>query len=279
MTWREASARRLARHHLTEGDRAGEPAVAAAGALGIHAQVRSAAEVSIGIRTGGVTRAGVRDALWVDRSLIKSRGPRGTVHLLPAADLPMWTGALRAVPTGPSPFAPDVRMTAAQTDLVVAAIADAVLTAETPLTVDELTAAIVERVGPWAGERVMPAFQDLWPRWRQAEAAAMQRGAARFGPDRARRATYTRPVSRPAPAEEALPALVTRYLPLLVDGVVAGVWHQRRSGRRIAVTVEPFAPPGPRLRRLLDAEAQRIGEILEGRAELTIGTVTVGPHA
>src|SRR2546430_11134802 len=30
-------------------------------------------------------------ALWQDRSLVKTFGPRGTVHLLPAADLPMWT--------------------------------------------------------------------------------------------------------------------------------------------------------------------------------------------
>jgi len=37
------------------------------------------------------------------------------------------------------------------------------------------------------------------------------------------------------------------YPVLLIDGTVAGVWHQRRSGRKIAVTVEPFAgspPPG-----------------------------------
>ena len=27
---------------------------------------------------------------------------------------------------------------------------------------------------------------------------------------------------------------------LLVDGVVGGVWHQKRSGKRIAVTVEPL---------------------------------------
>nr|BFE66911.1 hypothetical protein GCM10020092_002120 [Actinoplanes digitatis] len=204
LTWDDVSSRRLARHHLTDGDRAGDPAAAAAGALGIHAQVMSAAEVSIGIRTGGVTRAGVRDALWAaaseppaaECSLIKSRGPRGTVHLLAAADLPMWTGALQAVPCGASPFAPGVRMTGTQTDQVVAAISDAVAVADAPLTVDELTAAIVVRAGPWAGERVMPAFQDLWPRWRQAEAAAMNRGAMCFGPDRARRATYMSPARR-----------------------------------------------------------------------------------
>jgi hypothetical protein len=30
------------------------------------------------------------------------------------------------------------------------------------------------------------------------------------------------------------------YPVLLVDGVVGGVWHQRRSGRKLAITVEPL---------------------------------------
>lgn len=67
---------------------------------------------------------------------------------------------------------------------------------------------------------------------------------------------------------------------LLVDGTVAGVWHQRRSGRRmIQLTVEPLAPLTARQRRALDDRVQRVGEILQGTAELTIGTVSVGPHA
>jgi hypothetical protein len=69
------------------------------------------------------------------------------------------------------------------------------------------------------------------------------------------------------------------YPVLLVDGVVAGVWHQKRSGRRIAITVEPLGRLSASRRRALDAEVGRIGTIVEGRAELSIGTVTVGPHA
>jgi hypothetical protein len=68
---------------------------------------------------------------------------------------------------------------------------------------------------------------------------------------------------------------------VLVDGIVAGVWHQRRSGRRIAVTVEPIGPAfrTARARAELAAEVDRVGEVLEGRAELTVGRVAVGPHA
>ena len=87
--------RRLRRHSLLEPST--DPVAVVRAMCGAHAQVMSAAEVSIGLRTT-LTRQQVRDAVWVDRTLVKTRGPRGTVHLLPAADLPMWTGALSRLP-------------------------------------------------------------------------------------------------------------------------------------------------------------------------------------
>lgn len=39
---------------------------------GVHAQVMAATELSIGLRTEGVTRVDVRQALWTDHSLIKT---------------------------------------------------------------------------------------------------------------------------------------------------------------------------------------------------------------
>ena len=376
VTWAEADARRIHRQFLDEPADAG-PADVAAAMLGAHAQVLSAAELSLSLRIAGATRADVRAALWQDRSLVKTYGPRGTLHLLPAADLAMWTGALSALPPGQSGHPEHVRLTAAQTDEVVAAIGDALAGAE--LTVDELTDAIVERTGPWAGERVMEAFQDKWPRWRQATATAAHRGVLCFGANRGRKVTYTNPGIRPMAGPAGLGELVERYLRaygpadsqhfatwlaapagwardlfaalagegrieelgfedgtgwvvagdtefpaepargvrllpyfdafgiasqprarlfpgrasaralaggqagnfplLLVDGEVAGVWHQRRSGKRIAVTVEPLKPLSARRLRALEHEAARVGEALEGAAELTVGRVAVGPHA
>ena len=66
---------------------------------------------------------------------------------------------------------------------------------------------------------------------------------------------------------------------LLIDGVVAGVWHQRRFGRKLDITVEPFARLTATQRRALDEEVARIGAFLEGTPQLTIGTVTAGGHA
>jgi hypothetical protein len=66
---------------------------------------------------------------------------------------------------------------------------------------------------------------------------------------------------------------------LLLDGVVGGVWHQKRSGSRVAVTVEPLGRLTKAQRTALEVEVDRIGDIVDARTELTVGPVTVGPHA
>jgi hypothetical protein len=181
---------------------------------GAHAQVMPAAELSIGLRLEGVTRTGVREALWSERSLVKTRGPRGTVHLLPARDLAWWCGALAAVPSASSP---GDRLTAAQTEAVVAAI-DGVLTErDAELTAEELDEGVIAATGPWAAERLPIFASGSWPRWRWALAEAATRGVVCFGPNRGNRVTYTSsrrwlPDFRPAEAQAALAWLVRRYL-------------------------------------------------------------------
>ncbi|CAL9298876.1 hypothetical protein SUDANB51_05241 [Streptomyces sp. enrichment culture] len=60
---------------------------------------------------------------------------------------------------------------------------------------------------------------------------------------------------------------------------MAGVWHQRRRGRRTTVTVEPLDRLTARQERELGEQVERVGEVLEATAELVVGEVTVGPHA
>jgi hypothetical protein len=381
-SWAEVCARRLDRHALATPAPGARPADVVAAVGAVHAQVLSAAEVSVGLRLAGATRTDVRHALWTEHSLIKTFGPRATVHLVAAADLPMWTGALSAAPRPPwADSQPEpARMTPEQTEAVVAAVAAALADAE--LTVEELGEAVVAATGPWAGDLVMEAWQGRWPRWRQALALAGVRGALCFGPNRGRKVTYTNPRRwlpgfEPADGPAALAEVVRRYLHaygpatpqqlaqwlawprrfagelfdrvaggleqvevagsrawvaagdaaappaapesvrllpyfdpyavgchprellfpgraadralgggqggnlqvLLVDGTVAGVWHQRRSGRDLDVTVEPFGPLSATRRRQLDDQVRRLGEILEGSPRLAIGAVTTGGHA
>jgi hypothetical protein len=58
-----------------------------------------------------------------------------------------------------------------------------------------------------------------------------------------------------------------------------GVWHQRRLGRRLAVTVVPGGPLTAAQRRTLDEQVPGVGVILASRPELTAGIVTLGAHA
>jgi len=381
LTWGGVTARRMARHALTEPATGLSPAGIAGVLCGAHAQVLSAAELSIGRRVAGAARSDVQRALWQERTLVKTFGPRGTIHLLATADLPMWAGALSALPSSVPTHPDGVRFTPGQAEDVIAAIGDALADAE--LTVDELTEAIADRAGGWAVEQTMEAFGGKWPRWRQLTSTAAHRGMLCFGPDRDRKVTYTHPRRwlpgfRPADGDAALRALVTRYLyaygpatpqhfarwlgipprhaavlfgampgelerveldgepgwtlagdtatpprphrgirllpyfdaylvagqprerlypgaaaaraltpagqagnypVLLVDGVVGGVWHQRRSGRRLALTVEPLRELTAPQRRQLDDEAGLVGAVMAATVTLTVGTVTVGPHA
>src|SRR5215475_14412851 len=115
----------MARHGLAEPATDLGPAGVAGVLCGAHAQILSAAELSIGRRIAAATRSDVRRALWEERTLVKTFGPRGTVHLLPTSDLPMWIGALSALPWS-VPMHPDgVRFTPEQADEVIAAIGDA----------------------------------------------------------------------------------------------------------------------------------------------------------
>jgi winged helix DNA-binding protein len=69
------------------------------------------------------------------------------------------------------------------------------------------------------------------------------------------------------------------YPVLLVDGVVGGVWHQRRSGDKLAIIVEPLRELTSTQRRQLDDEVELVGTVMEAKPTLTVGTVTVGAHA
>ena len=99
-------ARRLARHALLAPAPAERLADVVGAVCGIHAQMMPAAELSLGLRVAGVTRRDIAAALWEDRALVKSYGIRGTLHLFPAQELPLWMAALQAreaLDTRPAP--------------------------------------------------------------------------------------------------------------------------------------------------------------------------------
>jgi hypothetical protein len=92
--WGQVMAWRAARHHLAERAPAAARLEVVAGICGLHAQVMSSAELTLAARVEGLGRDDVGRALWQERSLVKTWAMRGTLHLLPAAELPLWTAAL-----------------------------------------------------------------------------------------------------------------------------------------------------------------------------------------
>jgi hypothetical protein len=61
---------------------------------GLHAQVLSSAVLSLWARVEDLERGAVQRALWEDRTLVKTWAMRGTLHLLPTSELPLWQAAL-----------------------------------------------------------------------------------------------------------------------------------------------------------------------------------------
>jgi hypothetical protein len=215
LTWAAVGARRLERNLLHTPSADARAADVAAAMCGTHAQVMAAAEISIAVRLEHGTRSDTQQALWHDHTLIKTYGLRGTVHLFPARDLPMWTGALAAVPSRTQAYPEGVRLTDDESSRIVEAMAAALEADE--LTTDELEAEIVRRVGAWAAERSVEAFQSAWPRWRLALYDAVAQGVVCFGGNRGAKVTFTSvrrliPNFTPMERDAAVRALVRAYL-------------------------------------------------------------------
>src|SRR5262245_14504358 len=94
VTWARAAAWRVRRHHLGRRAPAGSLLAVASRLCGLHAQVLSSAELTVWARVEKLDREAVQRALWEERTLVKTWAMRGTLHLLPAAELPMWHGGL-----------------------------------------------------------------------------------------------------------------------------------------------------------------------------------------
>jgi hypothetical protein len=91
--WDQVAAWRTARHHLDERAPAKAMLEVAADIAGLHAQVMSSAELTLEARVDGLEPGAASRALWEERSLVKTWAMRGTLHLLPAAEFPLWQAA------------------------------------------------------------------------------------------------------------------------------------------------------------------------------------------
>jgi hypothetical protein len=180
---------------------------------GIHAQVMSGAVQILGIRTASFAGPDVDNALWNQRTLVKTWGMRGTLHLFPSAELPLWVAAFkqrqwpRFTPAWEKYHGvkPDDlrRITAAVGDVLPGRV----------LTRDELAteiAAVLRK--PALAEKIRSG-------WGVMLKPAAAGGLLCFGPDRDRNVTFTDPRSHlPTVAwddidpDHAMREIVARFL-------------------------------------------------------------------
>ena len=178
---------------------------------GAHAQLMSSAELTLWARIDSLASDAVERALWHERTLVKTWAMRGTLHLLPAVELPLWVAAQRVLK--PRHHTPSwlryFGLTREQADALLAAIPEAL--DGRMLTRDELAGAVGELTGSRElGDKLRKSWGAL------LKPAAFQ-GLLCFAPSAGRNVRFVRPQEwlpewhEPAP-EEAAREVVRRYL-------------------------------------------------------------------
>ncbi len=143
-TWEQVAAWRTRGHGLAERRPAADALDVVAELCGLHAQVMSSAELTLRARVDGLAPDAVERALWTDRTLVKTWSMRGTLHLLPAAEYPLWQSGFGTYRHYRKPvWLRNFHITEPELDRLLAAVAEALdgrLLSRSELA-DEITAA------------------------------------------------------------------------------------------------------------------------------------------
>ena len=175
---------------------------------GVHAQVMSAAELQTGVRVDCRVED-VRDALWKRKTLVKTWLMRGTLHLVPAEDLPLFTAAMRTHSMHKrNSWLKYVQLSEPEFLALVNAIGEA-LNGQV-LTREEL----VEKVARGRPEHIRQVMRSGWGMILKPVARG---GLLCFGPSRGQSVTFVRPQQwlsawRDVDPDEALLEVARRYL-------------------------------------------------------------------
>ena len=212
LTRRRVNAWRLSQHCLSPRLKRKDFVEAATRTGGIQAQVMSAAELALWARTDGITREDVQSALWEERTLVKTWAMRGTLHLMSAAELPLYAAA-RSAQEGRNwlKYFTYYGITPAQFDAFIAAVPQ-VLGSE-PMTRDQLATAVAKHIkAPELGKLLLTSsWGSLWK-------PSALRGDLCFGPNQGRNVTFVRPSEwigeweSPVDPYPALQEMARRYL-------------------------------------------------------------------
>lgn len=94
LTWEQVCTWRLSKQSLLERDSRDQQIEVVKQISGLHAQMMSAAELSLWARVENLANTDVANALYRDRTLVKTWALRGTLHLLPNSEFPLFIAVL-----------------------------------------------------------------------------------------------------------------------------------------------------------------------------------------
>lgn len=190
LTWKQAAAWRVHRQHLNTRAPAGSMLSVVTRLCGLHAQVLSSALLTLWARVEDLDRRAIQCALWEDRTLVKTWAMRGTLHLLPADELPLWHAVLSTSPRylRPAAWKKYFGITLKQLDQLSAAIGAAL--DGNVMTREELA----QEVGRLTGSRAFAKNLALGS-WGTILKPAAFSGRLCFGPSIGQRVRFTRPSS------------------------------------------------------------------------------------
>lgn len=161
VTWSQVRAFRLARQHLFERAPRHALVEVVRDICGVQAQVQSAAELQVWARLDDAQADDVRNALWQERTLVRTWCMRGTLHVLAADELPVYVAALRTHDRWwkGSWLRLVAHLSADELRTVLEAIA-ATLT-EAPMRREQLAQAVAERAGAHAEQKLLSGWSEL----------------------------------------------------------------------------------------------------------------------
>ncbi|MGW4115729.1 winged helix DNA-binding domain-containing protein [Actinosynnema sp. NPDC004786] len=208
VTWRQVAAWRTRAHALDARRPAGEAADVVSRLCGLHAQLMSSAGATLRARVDGLADDAVERALWTDRTLVKTWSMRGTLHLLPADEYPLWQAGFATYRHYLKPvWLRNFHITADELDALVEAVGE-VLT-DRLLTRAELADEVAARTSADLGRKL----RESWGAYLKP---ASFRGRLVFGPGEGQFVRFTSPRTwlgfDPTPAEGAVEEVALRFL-------------------------------------------------------------------
>jgi winged helix DNA-binding protein len=242
LTWADARERRLARSHLVTQAPKSRLIDVVRKVCGLQAQLLSAAELALSARVAEVTQESVRVALWEEKTLVRAWTVRGTIHVIPAEDLPLWMAALGTRRYWESKeWLEREQLTAKEASAIFDTVHDVL--GDTGSTRAQIADAVVTRLGT----KFRPKIVSMWG---ELLAPLMYMGKMCFGPSVGANVTFVRADKwvRKWPRldpEEARRELVRRFLraygPTTLDGIARWFGMKPAAFRPLLRSLEPEA--------------------------------------